>query len=446
VGCICNVPYSGDDCTKLDGEGCPNSCSGNGNCNDGHCVCIPGWSGLDCSAAVTEQQFLLSRNDQNATADRGVWYYAEGDFAPVAFSNPTPTGISYDDTYWKGGNSNGLVALPATTVVTAAPAVLCLTAPRGAPLGTAPALNSTASSQFTTVAATAQAVGQLVSLSGIYSNLNFAEDFSCVAVGIDFQNGVAGRPILLMANIERGMYTVELTVDANVMSPPNNYGSILRLYSYQGSTLLRTAARFTSFTERLTFANAAGPGGFVHVVIGAIGWRGTNIANFGNYGLGYFVMSDPYRNTLGPVFEIDSPFVNVPFQCLTVYNGDLWGIGVAGGVNELKDALWCWSLPTTFDIVTQRMSPQPSLKSTHLFPNGTFCNRGLPDSGDFRANLSGGMVGMANDNALLITGAENSPIGPLGQAAIWRFDIDLGELQLEVGYTGQFFSGIVARP
>lgn len=43
--CVCEEPYTGDDCGQLR---CPGDCSGKGQCSNGTCVCQEGYVGDDC--------------------------------------------------------------------------------------------------------------------------------------------------------------------------------------------------------------------------------------------------------------------------------------------------------------------------------------------------------------------------------------------------------------
>lgn len=54
--CVCEYGWNPPACNKLalyqKLQSCPNDCSGNGLCMDGHCVCQSGSTGLDCSMVV----------------------------------------------------------------------------------------------------------------------------------------------------------------------------------------------------------------------------------------------------------------------------------------------------------------------------------------------------------------------------------------------------------
>lgn len=54
--CWCEDGYTGGKCEKkvqlINFMQCPNSCSGNGLCMNGRCVCSPGMRGVDCSLKI----------------------------------------------------------------------------------------------------------------------------------------------------------------------------------------------------------------------------------------------------------------------------------------------------------------------------------------------------------------------------------------------------------
>lgn len=67
--CLCVTGWNGKHCTL---EGCPNSCSGHGQCKANfeglwECKCHQGWTGAECSV-------MMEQNCQDAKDnDKGMW-------------------------------------------------------------------------------------------------------------------------------------------------------------------------------------------------------------------------------------------------------------------------------------------------------------------------------------------------------------------------------------
>lgn len=68
--CACDYGWAGAGCQRvaldMQMKSCPNSCSGNGLCLDGTCMCNVGFRGADCSASVCSGSFVGSQCDIEA--------------------------------------------------------------------------------------------------------------------------------------------------------------------------------------------------------------------------------------------------------------------------------------------------------------------------------------------------------------------------------------------
>ena len=72
MGCLCDIDFSGPDCSV---SGCPLNCSLNGVCMGGNCSCLYGWGGYACDSMICPSNCSARGGCNNGTCICNPGYF-----------------------------------------------------------------------------------------------------------------------------------------------------------------------------------------------------------------------------------------------------------------------------------------------------------------------------------------------------------------------------------